>query len=271
MEVKDGEFAIPVQRAEIPSGFKGTINAVWLAVKSILDPYLNPILDRLKGFESAIKPLIGRTVYTASSAIAPQNGDLIIVEGAGNINLPVTPTDGFRFTLDDRKFRRLTEGRNAVVPAAGDAIGLGQVAGVIDHLSPLTWTADDKGSFSNWIYETASKNWVVLLTREMAGTVLTQSGLRPTIATGNTAINAAPYDRLFLGGVGDILINGLTNEREFVDIAWDPAVPLIVKVVCPIGFAIKGVFEDLEINTALTSVAHLQIALGAGNNFEVTG
>jgi hypothetical protein len=226
----------------------------------------------LQLLDQATTPSVpGRTIYTSSSAIAPQNGDLIIIDGAGNINLPVTPADGFRFTLDDRKFRRLEENRNAVVPALGDAIGLGQVAGTIDHLSPLTWITADKGSFSNWIYEADSRNWVVLLTREIAGTVLTQSGLRPTITTGNTDISAAPYDRLFLGGTGDIFINGLTNEREFVDIAWDPAVPLIVKVVCPIGFTIKGVFEDLEINTSLTSVTHLQIALGPGNNFEVTG
>jgi len=214
---------------------------------------------------------IGRTVYTSSSATLPQNNDLVIVDGSGNITLPSKPIDGFRFTLDDLKFRRLEENRNAVVPAVGDAIGLGQTSATIDHLSPLTWVTADKGSFSRWIYEAASKNWVVLLTREMAGTVITQSALRPTITTGNTDISAVTYDRFFLGGAGNILINGLTNQREFIDISWAPASNWIMKVICPVGFTIMGDFEDLEINTALTSVTHLQIALGVGNNFEVTG
>jgi hypothetical protein len=214
--------------------------------------------------------ITNRTIYTTSTALVPQNGDTIIVDGVGNINLPLGPIDGFKFALDDRKYRRLNIGRNAIVPATGETIGVGQTAATIDHLTPLTWGIEDAGSFSQWIYEAAAKNWVVLLTREVAGTAITQSAQKPLIYTTNADIVAQPYDRLYLNGTGNILLTQIVAEREFIDIEWSVGATWIMKVICPVGFTIAGVFEDLDINTALTSVTHLRLALKAGNDFGVS-
>jgi hypothetical protein len=220
---------------------------------------------------AATTPTItNRTVYTTSTALAPQNGDIIIVDGVGNINLPLAPVDGFRFGFYDNKYRRLNIGRNAIVPATGETIGVGQTAATIDHLTPLTWGIEDAGSFSQWIYEAASKNWVVLLTREVAGTAITQSAQKPLIYTTNADIVAQPYDRLYLNGTGNILLTQIVAEREFIDIEWSVGATWIMKVMCPVGFTIAGVFEDLDINTALTSVTHLRLALKANNDFGVS-
>jgi hypothetical protein len=214
--------------------------------------------------------IASRTIYTTSAALIPQNGDTIIVDGVGGINLPLAPVDGFKFTLDDRKYRRLNIGRNAIVPATGETIGVGQTAATIDHLTPLTWDSGDAGSFSQWIYEAALKNWVVLLTREVAGTAITQSAQKPLIYTTNADIVAQPYDRLYLNGTGNILLTQIVAERQFIDIEWSVGATWIIKVICPVGFTIAGVFEDLDINTALTSVTHLRLALKAGNDFGVS-
>jgi hypothetical protein len=224
----------------------------------------------LQFLDTTVPSAVGRTLYTTSSSLTPQNEDLILVDGVGNINLPMAPVDGFRFFLDDRKYRRLNLSRNWVIPATGETIGVGQTAATIDHLTPLTWDSDDAGSFSTYIYEAAAKNWVVLLTREVAGTAITQSAQKPLIYTTNADIVAQPYDRLYLSGTGNILLTQIVAERQFVDIEWSVGATWMIKVICPLGFTIAGVFEDLDINTALTSVTHLRLALKAGNDFGVS-
>jgi len=210
-----------------------------------------------------------RIVYTPSTPITPQNNDWILVDGVGSIYLPDLPSDGFRFTLDDRKFRRLDSGRNSVVPASGTTIGVGQTTTVIDHLTPLTWGIEDKGSFSSYIYEAAANNWTVLLTRESEGTAITQSA-RPLIVTTNADSIAQPYDSFYLGGNTSIYVNQLVTERQFIDIQWAVGATWNARVVCPVGFTMGGVFEDLTIVTSLTSVTRLQITLGANNNFQIS-
>jgi hypothetical protein len=229
---------------------------------------INDMLLQL--LDTTVPSVVGRTLYTTSSSLTPQNEDLILVDGVGNINLPMAPVDGFRSFLDDRKYRRLNLNRNWVIPATGETIGVGQTAATIDHLTPLTWDSDDAGSFSTYIYEAAAKNWVVLLTREVAGTVITQSAQKPLIYTTNADLVAQPYDRLYLSGTGNILLTQIVAEREFIDIEWSVGATWMIKVICPLGFTIAGVFEDLDINTALTSVTHLRLALKAGNDFGVS-
>lgn len=210
-----------------------------------------------------------RIVYTPSTPIAPQINDLVIVDGTGNIMLPDRPIDGFRFTLDDRKLRRLDTGRNWVVPASGARIGLGQATTPIDHLTPLKWGPEDKGSFSSYIYESASNNWVVLLTREISGATISQVP-RLSIVTGVADITAQPYDSFYLGGNTSIYIHHLVTERQFIDVEWEAGADWIAKVVCPVGDTMATEFEDLTIRTLLTSVTRLRITLGANNNFQIS-
>jgi hypothetical protein len=224
----------------------------------------------LQVLDTSVQSTLGRTIYTTSTALTPESGDLILVDGVGNINLPADPVDGFKFTLDDRKLKRLNLNRNRIVPAAGQTIGLGQGDATADYQTPLTWDTEDAGSFSNYFYEAASKNWVVLLTREVQGTAITQSAQKPLIYTTNIDAIAQPYDRLYLNGTGNILLTQIVAERQFIDIEWSVGATWIIKVICPVGFTIAGVFEDLDINTALTSVTHLRLALKAGNDFGVS-
>jgi hypothetical protein len=235
-----------------------------------LDSVYRVFFMLLQPMGSTTPAFASRIIYTTSIALIPQNGDTVIIDGIGNINLPLAPVDGFKFTLDDRKYRRLNINRNAVVPGTGETIGLGQTNATIDHLTPLTWDTEDAGSFSNYIYEAPSKNWVVLLTREVAGTAITQSPRRPLIYTTNTDLVAQPYDRIYLNGTGNILLTQIVAERQFIDIEWSVGSTWIIKVICPVGFTIAGVFEDLDINTALTSVTHLRLALKANNDFGVS-
>jgi hypothetical protein len=110
----------------------------------------------------------------------------------------------------------------------------------------------------------------VLLTREVVGTSITQAAQKPLIFTNNTDVIAQPYDRFYLGGTGNILLTQVVAERSFIDIDWSVGANWVMKVICPVGFTIAGVFEDLDINTALTSVTHLRLALKPGNDFGVS-
>jgi hypothetical protein len=236
---------------------------IWKVIPMLLQP-----ISTSTG--TATPAIAERTIYTALTALTPQNRDLILVDGVGNINLPASPVDGFRFVLDDRKSKRLGLNRNWVIPAAGQTAGLGQGDATTNYASPLTWDADDAGSFSTYIYEAASNNWIVLLTREAVGTSITQAAQKPLIFTTNTDLVAQPYDRFYLSGTGNILLTQVVAERSFIDIDWSVGANWVMKVICPIGFTILGKFEDLDINTALTSVTHLRLALQTGNNFGIS-
>jgi hypothetical protein len=110
----------------------------------------------------------------------------------------------------------------------------------------------------------------VLLTREVVGTSITQATQKPLIFTTNTDVGAQPYDRFYLGGTGNISLTQVVAERSFIDIDWSVGANWVMKVICPIGFTILGKFEDLDINTTLTSVTHLRLALQTGNNFGIS-
>jgi hypothetical protein len=224
----------------------------------------------LQLLDTPTNPIAERTIYTTSAALTPQNRDLVLVDGPGDIYLPDNPIDGFKFTLDDRKFGRLGLNRNSVIPPTGVTIGSGQTTATINNLTPLTWGDADAGSFSTYIYEAANKNWCALLTREVEGTGITQSTANPPIFTTNADTIAAPYQSYYLNGNGNILIYLLTRERQFIDISWDAGATWIVRVICPVGYTILGDFEDLEINTARTSATHHKLVLKAGNDFGVT-
>jgi hypothetical protein len=256
-------------RSPGPFIYRNSNRAVQIIKKGTIFEVTDMLLQLLDT-QTATVQTSDRTIYTTSTALTPQNRDLILIDGVGNINLSASPVDGFRFVLDDRKSKRLGLNRNWVIPAAGQTAGLGQGDATTNYASPLTWDADDAGSFSTYIYEAASNNWIVLLTREVVGTSITQAAQKPLIFTTNTDVVAQPYDRFYLGGTGSILLTQVVAERSFIDIDWSVGANWVMKVICPIGFTILGKFEDLDINTALTSVTHLRLALQAGNDFGIS-
>lgn len=207
--------------------------------------------------------------YTTATTIAPKNNDWILVKDPGDIQLPSSPADNFIFTLDDRPNGLLSPGRNRILVPQGQTMAVDQTAPNIDHTVPLEWEDIDKRAFVNFLYKAATSNWTVLITRQAGFTTVTgQSQLRPLIVTGATTTIAQPFDDIQIGGNGDIDIHLLSKNGDYVDLTWSVSDNYVFKVICPLGFTILGVPEDLDVETLLTNRQRLRITLN-GNNFGV--
>lgn len=207
--------------------------------------------------------------YTLATTIVPKNNDWILVKDPGDIQLPSSPADNFLFTLDDRPNGLLGPGRNRVLVPQGQTMAVDQTAPNIDHTVPLEWEDIDKRAFVNFLYKAATSNWTVLIARQAGFTTIAgQSQLRSLIVTGATTTIAQPFDDIQIGGNGDIDIHLLSKNGDYIDLTWSVSDNYVFKVICPLGFTILGVPEDLDVETLLTNRQRLRITL-SGNNFGV--
>ncbi|MGL5058764.1 MAG: hypothetical protein ACRC62_02190 [Microcoleus sp.] len=209
----------------------------------------------------------GGTVRTTANVLNVLNGDEIIIDGAGAIQLPETPGDKFTFWINDQWNYRLDAGRNNVVQWEGQTIGAGQGLSTADSTTPFNWGPEDKGAVTKFVYDLATKNWEFFLSRQ--GVATTGLSQKPAIITGATTTIAQPYDRLRLGGNGDIDISALKSNGEFVTISWQPGETYTPKVLCPQGYTIGGVAEDFTIDTINTASSRVTLLL-VGTDYGVS-
>jgi hypothetical protein len=225
----------------------------------------------LIAMESKIAETAGELIYTKETAIVPNQNDTVVIDGVGAINLPVDPIPNFTFKINDTKYKRLTEGRNPVNPQKGQTIGKGQTLDTsIDLATPFLWGKEDAGAVSTWLWEAEQSNWIVTLRRASESGTTSPYEQSPLIITGKENITAKPYDRFFLSGNGNILVTQIVKEGQYIDIEWAAKANWNMRVVCPVGYTFGGVFEDLEIDTALTGVNHLKVALMPNKSFAVS-
>jgi hypothetical protein len=95
------------------------------------------------------------------------------------------------------------------------------------------------------------------------------AGNVPAIITGNTPVTVKPFDRVVLGGTGEINLSGFAASGDWLEIKWNGSYTVTVK--CPATYKIAGIADDLTLNTALMAVSELTLTLDAtAKNFLVT-
>jgi hypothetical protein len=110
----------------------------------------------IAAIQSAIKPLVGRTVYTLATTIDALVGDEIHIDLEGDIQLPAAPPDGSEVRVFD-EFGKIKAGKNNVLLGTGDRWSI--YDGSFDTTA-LTFT--DNELRHGWIrlkYTAATKSW----------------------------------------------------------------------------------------------------------------
>ena len=208
-----------------------------------------------------------RTVRTTATTLNAAIGDNVHIDGEGDIQLPLAPTDGAELQVFDF-FAKIKAGKNNVLLGSGDRWLMS------DGTFDATATEFEDNPFRRGLmtlqYSAPSKSWrpYVVYGNELPAIAPapTGTGLKAAIKTGDVTLTANPFDVIHLEGTGNIQI-GSFNDLEYFEVQWSGVHN--VTVLRATGFTIDGVDEDFLLDTAGMGVRRL-VFKRVGNDFEVS-
>jgi hypothetical protein len=241
--VTDKNFAVPCQRTVAPTGFKGVVDAPWIPLAELgVKQFVGLSLTKAIALPLEIDSLF----YCSDNSVIWDESDLPLITGKTPAQIVAAPL-------------------KSKIAVIGDATQTFELAGA---RSPGPLIFRWAGS-ALWLIKNLDVWRVLPMLMQPISAATTGVGQSPAIITGNSPIAVKPFDRVVLGGTGEITLSGFTVTGDWLEIRWKGT--HVVTIKCPATYKIGGFSDDLTLDTALMATSGLVLTLDAATkNFLVT-